>query len=168
MFTDQGRAFCIGKKDVFERLGVKKHIRYPPMVHQYLSPNDNNLHGYAKAIWRSQGWSMNNTIEASLSLLSMLTHVKRAYIRSLFQKNFFLGKVQIRDEEISSFFGKKEKGFISHQDDCLLSYRVWAGLDARVFKPKYAKGLEVTADGVYYQKRKKKCEEKTENKRRKK
>ena len=43
ILTDNGSSFLHGLEDI----GAKMHCRYTASVHQYLSPNDNRLHGEA-------------------------------------------------------------------------------------------------------------------------
>jgi hypothetical protein len=54
---------------VLESLGFAKHVPYPAPVHQHLSPNDNRLHGTAKARWRNSGVDFQDDVESSLLLL---------------------------------------------------------------------------------------------------
>jgi hypothetical protein len=42
---DGGKAFKRQKTSIFDTLGFKNHVAYPTDVHQFLSSNDNNLHG---------------------------------------------------------------------------------------------------------------------------
>ena len=42
---DGGHAFKRGSRSILEEMGYANHVVYPTEVHQYLSPNDNNLHG---------------------------------------------------------------------------------------------------------------------------
>jgi hypothetical protein len=42
---DGGKAFKRQKTSIFDNLGFKNHVAYPTDVHQFLSQNDNKLHG---------------------------------------------------------------------------------------------------------------------------
>lgn len=44
-FSDGGNAFKDGKESIIEKNNFGKHYMYPSCVHQFLSPNDNALHG---------------------------------------------------------------------------------------------------------------------------
>ncbi len=48
VFSDNGKSFFPGGASALKPLGFTKHVAYPAPVHQYLSPNDNRLHGTAK------------------------------------------------------------------------------------------------------------------------
>ena len=51
VLSDNGNAFKDDGVDIFDALGFKLHRSFPAAVHQYLSPNDNRLHGAAKKAW---------------------------------------------------------------------------------------------------------------------
>ena len=95
IFSDQGNAFFKDRRPVLLDCGASLTFTYPPVVHQYLSPNDNHHHGSAKAKWRSKiaetGWGKDDSLETSLCLLSFLSHVDSDEISGYFTKNFFLG-----------------------------------------------------------------------------
>ena len=49
ILSDSGKSFKEKETDVLTRkVGFAKHIAYPPPIHQYLSVNDNRLHGVGK------------------------------------------------------------------------------------------------------------------------
>lgn len=72
VFSDNGAAFFPGGVSALEALGFAKHVAYPAPVHQYLSPNDNRLHGSAKTQWRNSGVDFKDDVESSLNLLYYL------------------------------------------------------------------------------------------------
>ena len=72
VFSDNGAAFFPGGVSVLETLGFERHVSYPAPVHQHLSPNDNRLHGTAKARWRSSGVDFKDDVESSLMLMHYL------------------------------------------------------------------------------------------------
>ena len=47
---DGGNAFKRRKVSIFDSMGFANHEEYPSDIHQYMSPNDNKLHG-CKAAW---------------------------------------------------------------------------------------------------------------------
>ena len=53
IMSDGGKSFTWKKVDIFADLGYNQHAIYPSPVHQFLSPNDNRLHGVAKQRWRA-------------------------------------------------------------------------------------------------------------------
>lgn len=68
---DGGTAFKRQSKSVFEAMGYKNHVTYPSEVHQYLSPNDNNLHG-CKSVWRREYSKFPDDVSASLRLMQLI------------------------------------------------------------------------------------------------
>ena len=81
VLSDSGNAVGSG---VLEALGFSRHAKYPPAVHQYLSPNDNNLHGAAKQLWRQSGVDFRDDVSSSLLLLKLLDEQTVAHSRSWF------------------------------------------------------------------------------------
>lgn len=55
LYSDNSNAFSDGSNDILKKLGFNFHQYYPAPAHQFLSPNDNGLHGVAKGIWRQSG-----------------------------------------------------------------------------------------------------------------
>lgn len=82
---DGGNAFKRGNESIFPALGFTNHETYASAVHQFLSPNDNKLHG-VKATWSKEYYKFEagDTISASLRLMQLLdeaTHHSRQYFR---------------------------------------------------------------------------------------
>lgn len=90
ILSDGGNSFTVKKVDIFADLGYKQHAVYPAPVHQYLSPNDNRLHGVAKRRWRAAKIDYANDVESSLHLLWELGRVQGAQIRKWFNINLQL------------------------------------------------------------------------------
>lgn len=87
VFSDHGKSFFPGGVSVLESLGFAKHVSYPAPVHQHLSPNDNRLHGTAKARWRTSGVDFKDDVESSLLLLSYLDVDLVAHGATWFKRN---------------------------------------------------------------------------------
>lgn len=87
VFSDNGTSFFPGGKSALESLGFAKHVSYPAPVHQYLSPNDNRLHGTAKASWRNSGVDFKDDVESSLLLLNHLDVDLAAHGATWFRRN---------------------------------------------------------------------------------
>jgi hypothetical protein len=68
---DGGHAFKEKSESILEKLGFAKHAVYPSDVHQWLSPNDNNLHG-CKATWRSQCRNFPDDVSTPLQLMRLI------------------------------------------------------------------------------------------------
>lgn len=94
IFSDGGQAWRRKGKPIIPKYTPARTTAYPSMVHQYLSPNDNSLHGAAKAKWRAmgaeKGWSVKDAVASDLYLLSVLTHADPVATRSYFTRNLFL------------------------------------------------------------------------------
>jgi len=102
IFSDKGNAFSMEGEQVLSKYFGVKTATYPPIVHHYLSPNDNHLHGLAKAKWRAEsarnGWGKEDGVESSLCLLSFLNTVPFLLIQSFFTKNFMLDHLYVDPE----------------------------------------------------------------------
>lgn len=72
IYSDEGNAFFDNGESVLKEHGFKKHVCYPAKVHQYLSPNDNRLHGTSKQSWRNSGIDFSDDIHRCLALLHFL------------------------------------------------------------------------------------------------
>ena len=85
---DEGGAFGKDSSNVFDELGSPHHQAYPPPVHQYLSVNDNFIHGLVKTIWRKSEAYEEDSVPASLFLKILLDSVEEETVRSCFERNF--------------------------------------------------------------------------------
>jgi hypothetical protein len=72
VLSDNGNAFKDDGVDIFDVLGFKQHRCYPAAVHQYLSPNDNRLHGAAKKAWIESMGDFSDDVFACCYLLNLL------------------------------------------------------------------------------------------------
>ena len=90
MFRDAGVAF----NNVADRAtcgrNIRKFVEYPPAVHHLLSPNDNNLHGAAKAKWRASSFYCQDDVTSSLYLLSELTRASQGAVVKHFDRAYML------------------------------------------------------------------------------
>jgi hypothetical protein len=86
VFSDNGTSFFPGGESILKSLGFAKHVSYPAPVHQYLSPNDNRLHGTAKARWRDSGVDFKDDVESSLLLLNYLDAELNAHAATWFKR----------------------------------------------------------------------------------
>jgi transposase len=130
--SDNGNAFKDGEESIIEKNGYGKHMFYPACVHQYLSPNDNNLHGVAKMKWRAEITDFSDDVEATVSLMAHLDAVSKEVIKGWFKRNFFIGAGKVRDEDIAMLIeGQKSKWSRLHEE-CLAVYQEWAGIEVEV------------------------------------
>ena len=125
VFSDNGKAFFPGGVSVLEELGFAKHVAYPAAVHQYLSPNDNRLHGTAKASWRTRGVDFKDDVASSLLLLNHFDVDLSTHGAQWFQRNITELTQDLAFELISGRSGKGAK--VDH--DRRYAYRVFAGLE---------------------------------------
>lgn len=72
IYSDEGNSFFEENQSVLMELGFQKHRCYPPLVHQYISVNDNPLHGSSKGKWRNCGVDFKDDVASCLALLSFL------------------------------------------------------------------------------------------------
>ena len=126
VFSDKGKSFFPGGVSVLEPLGFAKHVPYPAPVHQHLSPNDNRLHGTAKARWRNSGVDFKDDVESSLLLLSHLDVDLAAHGATWFKRNLLELTAQSARELIRGQSG--ERAQVDY--DRLYAYHTFAGLDA--------------------------------------
>lgn len=98
---DGGRAFQRGSEHIFKPLGFDNHVTYPAAVHQFLSPNDNKLHG-CKATWHKEFYSLASTcaygndgatfkdsFSTTLRLMQLLDIETLANSQQYFRNNLF-------------------------------------------------------------------------------
>ena len=126
VFSDNGKSFFPGGVSALESLGFAKHASYPAPVHQHLSPNDNRLHGTAKAKWRNSGVDFKDDVESSLLLLNHLDVDLEANGAMWFKRNILDLTAKSAQELIRGKSGNRAQV----DSDRLDAYRIFAGLDA--------------------------------------
>lgn len=83
---DGGRAFKRKKVSIFDSLKLGNHVTYPADVHQYLSPNDNKLHG-CKAKWAAEYYKFEDEISPSLRLMQLIDLETTKHSKKYFGNN---------------------------------------------------------------------------------
>lgn len=128
VFSDNGTAFFPGGVSALEALGFKRHVSYPAPVHQHLSPNDNRLHGTAKARWRNSGVDFKDDVESSLMLLNYLDIDLKKHAKTWFKRNILELTSESAKEQIRGRAGQRS------QVDCdrLSAYNVFAGVEPKI------------------------------------
>ncbi len=126
VFSDNGKSFFPGGVTALESLGFAKHVAYPAPVHPHLSPNDNRLHGTAKARWRNSGVDFEDDVESSLLLLSHLDVELAAHGAMWFRRNILNLTAKSARELIRGRSGNRAQV----DDDRLYAYHRFAGLEA--------------------------------------
>ena len=125
--SDKGNALFPKGKSALEEVGFCKHVPYPAAVHQYLSPNDNRLHGTAKQSWRLSGVDFTDDVSASLFLLNLLDVDIQTHSKTWFSRNILNLTKESARNLITGRSEKKEE--IDEQRRC--AYRDFASLNAR-------------------------------------
>ena len=125
VFSDNGTALFPCGASVLEAIGFKRHVPYPSPVHQYLSPNDNRLHGAAKTRWRNSGVDFKDDVEASLKLLSYLDEDISAHGAKWFDRNILSLTAESARELIRGRSGQRSQ--VDY--DRLHAYKSFVGLD---------------------------------------
>ena len=85
---DGGNAYKRQKTSIFDTKGFKNHVEYPTDVHQFLSPNDNKLHG-CKTIWKEEYYKFKDDVSPSLRLMQLIDLDTVKNSKTYFQKNLF-------------------------------------------------------------------------------
>ena len=111
-------------------LGFRRHICYPAAVHQWLSPNDNRLHGAAKKIWRESGIDYSDDALALIKLLRSLDKVT-GHVATWFNKNLQLDRPAPQVEAVADLIRGRNAEVDGFYDECRWKYRMVAGLDPR-------------------------------------
>jgi hypothetical protein len=85
--SDRGPALFTKAGSILLPMGFKDHVSYTSAVHQFLSPNDNSLHGAAKAAWRAGKTDFTNDVKASARLLRLLDKDTENNSQHYFERN---------------------------------------------------------------------------------
>jgi transposase len=124
VFSDHGTAFFPNGVSALEASGFTKHVAYPSPVHQYLSPNDNRLHGAAKTKWRHCGVDFKDDVESSLKLLRCLDEELVAHSATWFDRNILNLTAESARELIRGRSGQRSQV----DSDRLHAYQNFVGL----------------------------------------
>lgn len=99
--SDKGNAFIDKGKDVLLDLGSKSHSTFPPSVHHYLSPNENELHGSSKRQWRETCDSFEDDVKSCYQLFFFLDQQTSHHSSTWFNRNMIKLKETGVEELIS-------------------------------------------------------------------
>lgn len=127
VFSDNGTAFFPSGISALEAIGFAKHVAYPAPVHQYLSPNDNRLHGSAKTRWRNSRVDFKDDVASSLRLLNHLDTDIKAHSATWFKRNILNLTAESARELIRGRPGQRSQV----DNDRLYAYKSFAGLDVK-------------------------------------
>jgi hypothetical protein len=96
---DGGKAFKRKKTSIFDNFGFTNHVTYPTDVHQFLSPNDNKLHG-CKSTWYGEYYTFKNEVSSSLRLMNLIDLDTVKNSQTYFRENLFKVKKSDLDKII--------------------------------------------------------------------
>jgi hypothetical protein len=128
VLSDNGNSFKEDGKDIFYGLGFEHHYCYPAPVHQYLSPNDNRLHGAAKKAWRESGVDFSDDVLASCYFLNLLDWCHKD-VSTYFDHNLQFQQQAPTLANIEAIIRGKGLSESAYYQDCLREYRVFMRLD---------------------------------------
>ena len=133
-FSDNGNAFRNDGGSIIEQMGYGNHVYYPPCVHQYLSPNDNKLHGAAKSKWRSMPIPFDDDVESSIALMKCLDDVPKEAITKWWANNLFLSNGIVREEQVKRVIFEAESKWSGLHEACINEYEEWLARDSRLLE----------------------------------
>ncbi len=154
-FSDNGSAFKNANGSVIEQMGYANHVFYPACVHQYLSPNDNKLHGAAKSKWHEMPISFDDDVESSIALMKSLDDVPQDATRSWWVSNFFLSSGIVRDDRVRRAIFDAESKWSGLYEACIHEYESWFAHEERLGEEQEGTPKRVNAglDGPYWSKK---------------
>jgi transposase len=147
VFSDNGNSFFENGESVLHKLGFKTHICYPANVHQYLSPNDNRLHGTSKQTWRNSGINYSDDVDSCLRLLSYLDRDIVKHSKHWFERNM----LKLQESDVADLVSSRGGKMCHLHKGWLRSYRISIGEDARGQMPELPDDLNDRLDGVYWE-----------------
>ncbi len=146
ILSDNGNSFFEDGSSVLEDLGFKKHKCYPANVHQYISPNDNPLHGTAKQPWRTCGVDHSDDVDSCLTLLKFLDRDIIKNSQYWFNRNM----LEMREEDVEKVVASAGSKKSHLHKAWLRRYRIFMGKDARGEIRNVPEEIKDTLDGEYW------------------
>ena len=122
LLSDNRRSLFEGGVSVLAEIGFENHETYPANVHQYISMNDNRLHGTSKQKWRNSGLDFSDDVESCLTLLKYFDEDTIKHIKYWFDRNLLELKESGVPDLIASAGSKKShllKGWLRSYNDLL-------------------------------------------------
>jgi hypothetical protein len=145
-----GNSFFENSESVLKALGFENHECYPANVHQFLSVNDNRLHGTSKGSWRSSGVDHSDDVESCLMLLNHLDRDILKYSKYWFDRNI----LELKEEAVGDLIGTRGPKKSHLHKAWLRAYRIAQGQDARGERPNIPDELQDRLDGLYWEEKK--------------
>lgn len=119
ILSDNGNAFYEKGESVLLKIGFDIHRTYPAAVHQWLSPNDNHLHGSSKASWRQSDVNFKDDVSSSLMLLNHLDSDIISYSKHWFNRNM----IKLEEDGVEGLIGNVNIEKSKYKRDCMDVYR---------------------------------------------
>ncbi len=148
--SDNGNSFFENSLSVLKAIGFKDHLFYPANVHQYLSMNDNRLHGTSKGSWRSERIDYSDDVDSCLTLLKYLDRDIIKYSKYWFKRNV----LELKEEAVGELIGTRGSKKSHLHKEWLRAYRIFVGQDARGDMPGVPEELRDRLDGLYWEEKK--------------
>ena len=148
MFTDDGTAFVDKGTDVIDSLGIRRGV-HPPAIHQFVSPNDNRLHGESKQVWRTTTVDTDDVV-TSIRLLKHIDSISAEHVEQWFSANFLVGVTGRLDKKAANVISGPPHKKLAFYRECLSEYRRHANGEPPLVGA--SRGPTDSAlDGVYWQ-----------------
>ena len=148
VLSDNGNSFFEKGESVLKAAGFKKHICYPANVHQWLSVNDNPLHGLSKGSWRTSGVDYSDDVDSCLMLLYLLDRDIINNSKFWFKRNI----LELKEEAVGALISSRGSKKSHLHKSWLRAYRISIGQDARSDMPNIPEELQDRLDGLYWEK----------------
>ena len=149
VFTDDGTAFVDKGTDVIDSFGIRRVV-YPPAIHQFVSPNDNRLHGESKQVWRTTTVDTSDDVVTSIRLLKHIDDVSAEHVEQWFSANFLVGVTGRLDKKAANVISGPPHKKLAFYRECLSEYRRHANGEPPLVGA--SRGPTDSAlDGVYWQ-----------------
>ena len=127
-------------------IGFENHETYPANVHQYLSINDNRLHGTSKQKWRNSGLDFSDNVESCLTLLKYLDEDIIKNSKHWFDRNL-LGLKESGVPELIASAGSKKSNLYK---GWLRRYKDFSGGDTKIEGKRHKDNLYDDFSGPYW------------------
>jgi hypothetical protein len=145
--SDNGNSFFENSESVLMALGFKNHLCYPANVHQWISINDNPLHGTSKGSWRTSGVDYSDDVDSCLMLISLLDRDIINYSAYWFRRNI----LELKEEAVGDLIGNRGSKKSHLHKSWLRAYRIATGQDARGVRPNTLEEVRDGLDGLYWE-----------------
>ena len=148
--SDNGAAFKVKGVDVLESHGYRRFTS-PAPIHQWVSVNDNSMHGVAKTRWRKARKNFANDVEATFHLMHLMDIISHENIKEWFKRNFCIGNFDVKKEHIRKIIGHTTGKNSKFWAECRKEYNN-ATKEKPLSSAKAENELAADLDGKYWKK----------------